>query len=364
MVIRDEEFKYAALGYDLKSGSGKGFAKYLEAAKDAAKVAPRRPLEEVLNTTFTPVGPIKVAVVTVTPEMAWELLLKHNIRNRPISYSHATRLALEIIAGRWMLVHTGGAFNTKGDIEDQQHRLVAVTLADKPIQMVMVADLADDLFKAIDIGKVRSAGSALELAGHNGNSTLLGQVVTQLAIPYDEDNVLFFREKGDKTKRSVGRGEMIEYTDDHPDLVEAAHDALDLHATALAAISDKAAGVFTYWKIREAFGQEVADEFMEELADAEHSDRHPVTMFQAKINKHKLGKRAGKDQAAHKNILTRDRIVWLLAACFRVLRSKNLRNFHLDPRGQDPFPRFEDSVAPPAAAAPPAPAPVEEPALV
>ena len=362
MITRDEEPKYATLGYDLKSGSGKGFAKYLEAAKEAAKAAPRRPLEEVLNTTFTSVGPIKVAVVTITPDVAWELLLKHNIRNRPISYSHAVRLALEIIAGRWMLVHTGGAFNTKGDIEDQQHRLVAVILADMPIQMVMVADLANDLFKAIDIGKVRSAGSALELAGHNGSSTLLGQIIMQLAIPYDEENVLYYRDSGEK-KRSIGRGEMIEYTDDHPDLVDAAHDALDLHATALAAIGDKAAGVFAYWKIREAFGQEAADEFMEELADEGHSDKHPISLLQARINKHKLGKRAGRDQPAHKNVLTRDRITWLLAACFRVMRSKNHRNFQLVPRGDDPFPRFEDSVAPPAPAADKTP-PVEEPAMV
>jgi hypothetical protein len=344
MVIRDSQFKYADLGYDLKSGNPKGFSKYLEAAREAAKEEPQRPLEEVLGTTFAQLGPIRAAVVTVTPEKAWELLIKHNTRNRPIAYSHAARLAFDILADRWMLTHQGGAFNSKGDIEDQQHRLVAVILAGKPIEMVMMTDLSDDLFKTIDIGKTRSAGSALELAGHNGESNLLGKVITDLAIPYDERNILFFRDQAQK-KRPVGRIEMIEYASDHPDLVEAAHDALDLHDTALAAIGSPHAGVFAYWKIREAFGQDVADEFMEELADDNHPDKHAVTMFQRRIAKHKLGKRAGKDDPAHRNILKLDQIVWLMAAAFRALR-KNQRNIRLDPRGDDSFPRFEDSVAP------------------
>jgi hypothetical protein len=344
MVTRETQFKYADLGYDLKSGNSKGFGKYMEAAKEAAKELPRRELEAVLGTPFTQVGPIRVAVVTITPEMAWELLLKHNARNRPIAYSHAARLALDIIADRWMLTHQGGAFNTKGDMEDFQHRLVGVILADKPIVMVIMADLSDDLFKTIDIGKTRSAGSALELAGHNGESTLLGSVITGLAIPYDEHNVLYFRATAQR-KRPVGRIEMIEYAGDHPDLEEAAHDALDLHATALAAIGDETAGVFAYWKIREAFGQDVADEFMEELADDNHPDKHAITMLQRRIAKHKLARRAGKDDPARKSVLNRDQIVWLVAAAFRALR-KSQRTPRLDPRSDDPFPRFEDSTAP------------------
>ncbi len=353
MVTRDSQFKYADLGYDFKSGNQKGFSKYMEAAKEAAKEVPRRELEAVLGTPFVQVGPIKVAVVTVTPEIAWELLIKHNVRNRPIAYSHSARLALDMIADRWMLTHQGGAFNGKGDLEDIQHRLVAVILADKPVEMVMMADLTHDLFKTIDIGRTRSAGSALELAGHNGESTLLGQIVVGLAIPYDEHNVLFFRDPAQK-KRPIGRIEMIEYADDHPGLVEAAHDALDLHATALAAIGDDAASVFSYWKIREAFGQDVADEFMEDIANDDHPDKHAVTMLQRRIAKHKLGKRAGKDDAAKKNVLKRDQIVWLIAAAFRALR-KNQRNIRLDPRSDDLFPRFEDSTAPEGAvaAAPP-----------
>ncbi len=353
MVTRDEQFKYAELSYDLQSGTSKGFDKYMKAAKEAAKPTLRRTLEEVLGVTFTPVGPVKVAVATITPEMAWELLLKHNVHNRPIAYSHSYKLALDIIAGHWMLTHQGGAFNADGDLEDIQHRLVAIILANTPVQMMMTANLPDGLFKTIDIGKTRSAGSALELAGHNGESIMLGQVITQLAIPYDESNVLFFRARG-QIKRPIGRIEMIEYVNDHPDLNVAAHDALDLHETALAAIGDETAGVFAYWKIREAFGQDVADEFFEELADDNHPDKHAITMLQRRIAKHKLAKRAGKDDPTRKNVLKRDQIVWLIAAAFRALR-KSQRNIRLDPRSDDAFPRFEDSIA-----TAPAPAPETE----
>lgn len=344
MVTRDEQFKYADLGYDLRSGTSKGFGKYMEAAKEAAKATARRTLEEVLNVSFTPVGPVKIAIVTITPVMAWELLIKHNVHNRPVAYSHSYRLALDIIAGHWMLTHQGGAFNADGDLEDIQHRLVAIILANTPVQMMMTTDLPDGLFKTIDIGKTRSVGSALELAGHNGESVMLGQVITQLAIPYDERNVLYFRARG-QMKRPIGRTELIEYANDHPDLNQAAHDALDIHQTALEAIGDEAAGVFSYWKIREAFGQDVADEFMSDMALDDHPDKHVITMFQRRIAKHKLAKRAGKDDPTRRNLLTKDQIVWLIAAAFRALR-KAQRNIRLDPRSDDVFPRFEDSVAP------------------
>lgn len=346
MVTRDNAYKYADLSYDLKTGSGKGFNKYLEAAKEATKSAPRRPLEEVLGVTFIQVGPVKVAVATVTPEIAWELLLKHNIRNRPISYSHACKLAFDIIADRWMITHQGGAFNTAGDIEDQQHRLVAVILANKPIQMLMVADLSNDLFKTIDIGKTRTAGSALELAGHNGQSNLLQQIIQGLAIPYDENDLLYTRPHGHK-KRPVGRIELIEYADDHPGLAEAAHDALDMHGTALAALGDPPAAVFSYWKIREAFGQDVADDFMEQVADEKHPDKHVISLLQGRIAKHRIAKRLGKDEAQRRAMLKRDQIAWVIASAFRMLRGKGQRRGdRLDPRADDPFPRFEDSVTP------------------
>jgi hypothetical protein len=348
MVIRDPEYRYADLSYDFRTGNGKGFSKYVEAAKETAKAAPRRSIEEVLGQTFTQVGPLRVAVVTITPEIAWELLLKHNVRNRPISYSHAAKLALDIIGDHWQLTHQGAGLNAKGDIEDFQHRLVGIILANKPIQVMMVLDLSDDLFKTIDLGKTRSAGSCLELAGHNGESTLLSRIIVGLAIPYDEHEILFFRPKG-RARRPIGRSELIEYADDHPGLIEAAHEALDMHGTALAAIgstpSEKSAGVFCYWKIRETFGQDVADEFFDEIADDSHPPKHTITMLQARINKHKLARRAGKDDAAKKNILNLDQLVWLIAAAFRAMR-KNQRNMRLDPRSDDEFPRFEDSIAP------------------
>jgi hypothetical protein len=337
------------LSFDFKTGNGKAFSKYLEAAKDAFKPAPRRPIEEVLGTPLVQVGPLRVAVVTVTPEMAWELLLKHNVHNRPISYSHAAKLALEILGKRWKLSHQGGGFNKAGDLEDVQHRCVGVILANEPAQIMMVTDLTDDLFKVIDLGKTRSAGSALELAGHNGDSTLLSQIITGLAIPYDEKEVHFFRPKG-KAKRPIGRSELIEYADDNPWLIEAAHECLDVHETAMTAIGDKPAAVFAYAKIRETFGQDVADDFYEQVADDSHADKHTITALQRRIDKHKLGKRAGKDDPSKKNVLNREQIVWLIAAAFRAMQS-NKRSVRLDPRGDDEFPRFEDSVAPPPAEA-------------
>jgi hypothetical protein len=48
----DTRFTYADLKYDIKTGSSKSFGKFLEAAREAAKTMPQRPVEEVLGTPF------------------------------------------------------------------------------------------------------------------------------------------------------------------------------------------------------------------------------------------------------------------------------------------------------------------------
>lgn len=342
-----EGMTYATLSFDPTKGTPKSFLQYIDDARDALKAVPTRPLEQVLEATFVQVGPVRVAVVTITPAKAWELLIKHNLRNRKISYVHAAKLGAEIAAGRWTLTHQGGAFNKKGDIEDMQHRLLAVAFANKPITMMVVLDLEDDLFKKIDSGKIRSIGSSLELSGHNGLSTVVGHTVRELAIPYDEGTINFF----DQHIRSVAAPETIDYISDHPTLLQAAHDVFEYHATAIEILSDKKVAIFTYWRIREDWGQEVADDFMEILADDGLPDKHPISLLQRRIDKHKLAKLVGKMDSTRKNRLKVQQIAWLTAAAFRAVRKSQRTLTRLDPRADDDFPRFEASVTPEAVAA-------------
>jgi hypothetical protein len=345
------DISYATLNYQWLNGDAKGFAKYLENAKNAFKSTPRRTLEEVVETPLIDIGGgLRAKVVEVTPAIAWELLLQHNVRNRPISFAHARKIAIEMEADRWGLTHQGGAFNSEGDIEDVQHRLAGIAMSGKTIEMVIMDGLPDDLFKRIDIGKIRSIGSSLALAGHNGASSLLGAVIRDLAVSYDERTLTFFASKNVK-KRYIGPLEANEYVEDHPTLEDAVHEALETHGAALEALADKKVGAFVYWRICEDWGQDIADEFMETLGDDEVAEKTPVGALHRRLDKHKLGKLAGKADAARKNVLRSDQILWLTAAAFRAWRKNQRSAVRLDPRGDDEFPRFEDSAAPDAEAA-------------
>jgi hypothetical protein len=333
---------YGSLSFDPRRGA-KGFLTFLEDAKDACKNIPRRPLEEVIGTSMVQVGVLRGAVVTVTPPMALELLIKHNVRNRKVSYSHALKIADEIAHGRWTLTHQGGGFNKRGDLEDGQHRLGGVVIAGQPIQMLIVVDLEDDLFKKIDSGKLRSVASSFQLAGHNGQSPVLGTTIKTLAIPYDEGAMADYHEKG---VRWVGTPEALDYLMEHPTLEDAAHEVFEVHEGAIDALGDKSVAVMAFWRIREDWGQEVADAFFEQLADDTLPSSHPVSVLQARIAKHKLCKLAGKMDAKRKQILRPHQILWLTAAAFKAVRKGQRTIGRLDPRADDKFPRFEDSSAP------------------
>ena len=109
--------------------------------------------------------------MTVTPDQALNWLDNTNTRNRKLSEAYAERLARDISQGRWLLTHEGIAFDPHGVLLDGQHRLWAIVLADKPVQMYVWFDVTSDALMAINNGKSRSTVDILRLAGGCGNVT-------------------------------------------------------------------------------------------------------------------------------------------------------------------------------------------------
>jgi hypothetical protein len=75
-------------------------------------------------------------VILITPEMAKEML-KKNVSNRAIRKVVVKGYADDMLAGAWRTTHQGIAFNSNGDLVDGQHRLSAIVLANKPIEMLI-----------------------------------------------------------------------------------------------------------------------------------------------------------------------------------------------------------------------------------
>ena len=103
-----------------------------------------------------------LAKVKVTPEMAYDLLMKNN-KNRSISRRKVEMIINDIKSDRFELTHQPIAISEDGELVDGQHRLLAVYESGVPVDM-FVAYNAPRSTK-IDIGKPRDVRTALFMAG-------------------------------------------------------------------------------------------------------------------------------------------------------------------------------------------------------
>ncbi|WP_277214004.1 hypothetical protein, partial [Isoptericola croceus] len=85
--------------------------------------------------------------------------------NRNFGLAKAKFYADAMKRGEWKLIHQGLAFYPDGKIADGQHRLAAVAISGTTQKFVMFPNFQDGDVDAIDVGKARSAGDAVQLLG-------------------------------------------------------------------------------------------------------------------------------------------------------------------------------------------------------
>lgn len=110
----------------------------------------------------------------ITPSKAAEYL-KANRSNRPVNRKHVERLARAISNGEWLINGESIKWNCS-DLIDGQHRLLAVIMANKPIETYVVRGLQDAAFDSLDQGKSRSLGDILARSGVKHYSTVASAV--------------------------------------------------------------------------------------------------------------------------------------------------------------------------------------------
>lgn len=113
----------------------------------------------------------KFEIVTVTPALAASWLGTMR-RNRTLSGVRVKRLAEEIRHNRWTLNGQSIIFDKDGALIDGQHRLQAVLVADKAVEMSVVRGVASASWDTIDCGRARTASDALTAKGRTGASLL------------------------------------------------------------------------------------------------------------------------------------------------------------------------------------------------
>jgi hypothetical protein len=98
---------------------------------------------------------IQTTWTTITPEIAKKYLEK-NTSNRTLRSSWVQTLAGAIENNDWKETHQSIAFSKSGRLLDGQHRLHAIVLANKSVQMYVTSDLEESSFQAIDCGLKRN----------------------------------------------------------------------------------------------------------------------------------------------------------------------------------------------------------------
>lgn len=115
---------------------------------------------------------INVALMTITPQMA-EQMLKKNIANRKVNQANVNRIAADMATGNYKVNGETIKISPNGEILDGQHRLLACVKSGMSFQSYVVYDVERETVGTIDMGKGRSVADSLNVMGCNIKSGII-----------------------------------------------------------------------------------------------------------------------------------------------------------------------------------------------
>lgn len=138
----------------------------------------------------------------ITADAAKMLLAERNSDNRPISDRDTDKYVGIILSGQWHLTHQGLAMDSRGLVQDAQHRLAAIARIgemdpDIQVPFPVFVGMPPENFKAIDEGRARNAGQMLRKAGIGGGSYLV--TVMRTVAAFDSENPWQFAKRSAMT---------------------------------------------------------------------------------------------------------------------------------------------------------------------
>ena len=125
-----------------------------------------------------------VVETLVTPDMA-RAILENNAENRLINNLAVERYAAAMLRGEWHLNGQNIIIASNGELNDGQHRLHGVIMADIPVAMGLQFGVARESRTTLDVGNKRTLGDHFAMAQLK-NATNLAATV-RLAWMYDAE---------------------------------------------------------------------------------------------------------------------------------------------------------------------------------
>ena len=118
---------------------------------------------------------ITASVVEVTPSMAEEML-KRNNRNRALSKAILKHYIKDMVDGKWKDSASQIQISMEGNLLNGQHRLNAIVSSGTTQIFTITEGLEDSTHTVMDLGKGRSTGDALKIAGAPGYNILAAAI--------------------------------------------------------------------------------------------------------------------------------------------------------------------------------------------
>jgi len=318
------------MAYDVFNGDPVSFAQHLVKFRTWAKEQPRTPLN--IHTGWHVLeGPMI------------ENLLIRNTRNRDVKYNTVLMYSTSLLNGRWKKTGEPIIITNREDVEDGQHRLLAAYFTGKPLPTYVVTDVPHDenLFAYIDGGLSRTGEDALKIAGINGLSKHIAAVTKDIAIRYD-DGLLAYT--GRLAVNPITNVDILDYVRANPGLQAAAHLVKDLYGAAAARLTESKVATFVAWKIMESHGATVLDEFMTALTKEDLAPTNAIAVLKKRLEDHENAMLAPKRSPRRKLRLGVVQILALTIKAFNLAQAgQSVRR--LDPRADDPYPRFDEAPA-------------------
>lgn len=131
----------------------------------------------------------------ITPAIAAEFL-EHNKCNRQISQSVVDKYADQMLQGKWLVTHQGIAIDENGNLQDGQHRLLAIIKSGVSIKMIVFENTDPEAFGVIDGHLVRNKGHIAHIRGVANASeatTIASAMIAGMTrVTWDKNDVVEF----------------------------------------------------------------------------------------------------------------------------------------------------------------------------
>jgi len=200
--------------------------------------------------------------VTVTPAKASQWL-ENQIPNRNIGMGRVNSYAADMSTKDWQ-ADTGETikFTSDGRLLDGQHRLKAVVVVGKPVDMWACHDVPIEAFNVIDRNLGRTAAQALAMAGHKHANRLAGAL--KWLIRYEMMIGQETRGLPSSGRRPITTDEVLDAMERHPGIEESIR--VTGHSTELLKIIFPTIVTFVHYKAA-VCDAEKANEFVARLQD-------------------------------------------------------------------------------------------------